>query len=72
MTTKSLDYYRLRAEEELSAAEQAGDPSIAQIHRDMARRYREILSSETGRVDEDVIMAGERGGPIAIPGAVFG
>ncbi|HXG81623.1 MAG TPA: hypothetical protein VNJ05_07465 [Sphingomicrobium sp.] len=35
-------YYRRRAEEELDAAENALDPAISQIHRDMARRYREM------------------------------
>ena len=53
------DYYRRRMEEELAAAEQSGDPAISSIHREMAARYRDMLSlplvisstSETPRLD---------------------
>ena len=38
------EYYRLRLEEELKAAESAPDASIAQIHREMAERYRELVN----------------------------
>jgi hypothetical protein len=38
------DYYRARIAQELAAAEFAADPSISQIHREMARRYHERLS----------------------------
>jgi hypothetical protein len=38
------DYYRRRMEEELAAAERSGDPAISGIHREMAARYRDMLS----------------------------
>lgn len=38
-------YYRNRIEEELAAAERADDPSVANIHRDLARRYRDLIET---------------------------
>ena len=38
-------YYRQRMEEELVAADRSSDPSIALIHRELARRYRDILDT---------------------------
>ena len=38
-------YYRRRVEEELAAAERASDPAVASIHRELARRYREIVET---------------------------
>ena len=55
MTNQNIEYYRRRAEEELAAAEQASDTAIAQIHNEMARRYRvlsggdELLNGNSGR-----------------------
>ena len=64
MITHNLEYYRYRAEEELAAAAIAGDPSIAQIHREMAQRYRGLLT-------KNVSAAEDSGGPIAGPGAIL-
>jgi len=36
-------YYRLRLEEELAAVERASDPVIANVHREMAQRYKQML-----------------------------
>lgn len=72
MTTLNLDYYRLRADEELAAAERAGDPAIAQIHRHMAQRYRDMLKDESDRPNGAATLAQPTGGAIAQPGAVFG
>lgn len=41
-------YYQSRLEAELEAADRADDPSIAQIHRDMADRYHELLDGDAG------------------------
>lgn len=60
MTIKNLNYYRQRADEELAAAERAADPSIAQIHRDMAERYRDLMDGGTAFAP--------LGGPVAEPG----
>ena len=64
MTTQNLNYYRCRAEEEFAAAAIAGDPSIAQIHREMAQRYRALLP-------DDVNAAEDSGGAIAEPGTIL-
>ena len=64
MVTQKLEYYRHRAEEELAAADIAGDPSIAQIHREMAQRYRALLI-------DDVSAAEDSGGPNAGPGTIL-
>ena len=48
MTTQDLNYYRQRAGEELAAAKQAHDSSIAQIHREMAQRYRALAKDDAG------------------------
>lgn len=66
------NYYRRRIEEELAAAERSIDPSISQIHREMAQRYRDMLASETNRANGDATMAYAKGGAIAEPGAIFG
>ena len=72
MTANNLDYYRRRAEEEQAAAEQAGHPSIAQVHRDMARLYRDLLDSEAGRGSEGDNMVESMGGSVAEPGTAYG
>jgi hypothetical protein len=59
-----ITYYRQRADEEQAAAQQAGDPAIAQIHYDMARRYRDMLC-------EDASAADPMGGAIAGAGTVL-
>ena len=46
MTTQDLNYYRQRADEELAAAQQADDSSIAQIHCEMAQRYRALANDD--------------------------
>jgi len=66
------NYYRRRIEEELAAAARSEDPSISQIHLEMARRYREILGSEADEPDADAILIEPRAGLIAGSGAVFG
>ena len=38
------DYYRRRMEEELAAAERSSDPAISGIHREMAGRYRDMIT----------------------------
>ena len=38
------NYYRRRMEEELAASERSSDPAISAIHREMAGRYRDMLS----------------------------
>lgn len=49
MNIQSFDYYRQRAEQELAAADRAGDPAIAHIHRQLARRYRELADGDHSR-----------------------
>ena len=49
MTSQSPNYYRQRADEELAMADRAGDPGIAQIHREMARRYRDLADGDPSR-----------------------
>lgn len=66
------NYYRRRFEEELAAAAQSEDPSISQIHFEMARRYRDMLSAEADRANGDAVRIEPRGEAIAGPGAVFG
>jgi hypothetical protein len=39
----SDNYYRERAVEEMAAAERSGDPSISQIHRELARLYSDMI-----------------------------
>jgi hypothetical protein len=58
MTTQNLNYYRHRADEELAAAERAVEPSIAQIHCEMAQRYRALAN-------DGVSLAQPAGGPVA-------
>lgn len=41
-------YYRRRAEEEQDAADRAADPGVSQVHREMARRYRQALHDHPG------------------------
>jgi hypothetical protein len=55
-------FYQRRLEAELSAAESASDPSVAQIHRDMAERYRRLLGDCGGA---DVPMTREPAEPLA-------
>lgn len=42
-------YYQLRFEAELEAADRADDPSIAQIHRDMAGRYHDLMNGDAAQ-----------------------
>jgi len=58
-------YYRTRIAAELAAAERAGDPSIASIHREMARRYRDLI-------DLRLQLVGDRPGSGASTGGAFG
>jgi hypothetical protein len=55
----SDNYYRQRMAEEMAAAELAGDPSISQIHRELARLY-------NGMIDTRLQLTGDRpgGGPV--------
>ena len=46
VTDQDLSYYRQRAADELSAADRAQDPAIAQIHREMAQRYHDLLRND--------------------------
>lgn len=39
----SDNYYRQRAAEEMAAAERADDPTISQIHRELARLYGDMI-----------------------------
>ena len=64
MSTQNLEYYRHRAEEELAAAATTREPGIAQIHREMAQRYRVLLP-------DDVSAAEDSGGPNAGPGTIL-
>lgn len=59
MTDKNRDYYLRRAEEELAAAEQASDPAVSNIHRQMAGLYRDMLDRETNRLDMAIAATGE-------------
>ncbi|MFL6739888.1 MAG: hypothetical protein ACJ8FC_10610 [Sphingomicrobium sp.] len=43
-------YYRQRADEELAAAESAGDPAISQIHLELARRYLDLSGEKKGSI----------------------
>lgn len=40
------NYYRQRLGEEMAAAERATDPTISQIHLEMARLYRDMIDPE--------------------------
>ena len=68
MANDNLDYYRKRAEEELAAAEQASDTAIAQIHNELARRYRAQLSGGDELVNGHSGRAQPMGGAFAEPG----
>jgi hypothetical protein len=68
MSTQNLDYYRQRAGEELAAAERAADPAIAQIHREMAGRYRDKMNREPDRLSADARSARSIGGEFTEPG----
>jgi len=59
------DYYRGRIEEEMAAAEASADPSISQIHREMAQRYRDRLNGQSERLSDDAGMAWPAGGASA-------
>lgn len=69
MTTQSLDYYQLRANEELDAAQRASDPAIAYIHRELARRYLDKLS-ESDRMDGGMEMGKIAGAADAGTGSI--
>ena len=69
ITILNMEYYGQRADEELAAAERAVDPSVPQIHREMAQRYLDMLSSHAGPVNMDSIMAEALGGAIDEQGA---
>ena len=55
------NYYRRRFEEELVAAETAACPSTAMIHRELARRYRELLETKLELVVERPPAANQAG-----------
>jgi hypothetical protein len=57
MTTLDLSYYRRRADAEQAASEQAVDPNIAQIHREMAQRYSALLNAESDLMSSRARMA---------------
>jgi hypothetical protein len=48
------DYYVRRAEAERSLADKATDPSVAQLHREMAQRYDDIVA---GNADASLKIA---------------
>jgi hypothetical protein len=70
--TDSENYYRQRIEEEMAAAEQAGDPSISSIHREMARRYRDMLDTRLQLVGAKPVGGASTGGAFDDRGATFG
>ena len=70
MTNENLDYYRRRAEEELAAAERASDTAIAQIHNEMARRYRAQLGGGEVPMNENLGRAQPMGAAFAEAGPV--
>lgn len=51
------DYYARRAETERSLAEKATDAGVARLHREMARRYDDIVA---GNADTSLKVASER------------
>jgi hypothetical protein len=63
-------YYRRRLEDELAAAERANSPDTANIHLDMANRYRALLSRQAVPMEADTAMAQPVGGRVAEPGTV--
>ena len=63
------NYYRRRIEEELAAAARSEDPSISHIHLEMARRYREMLSSEADRANGASAIAQQASA--AQPGTIY-
>ncbi len=50
------DYYARRAEAERALAQKATDPAVARLHREMARRYDDIVA---GNSDTSLKVAGE-------------
>jgi len=46
-------YFTRRAAEALAAAEGAPTPQVAQVHRELARLYREVASGPLGAVDAE-------------------
>lgn len=42
----SRDYYRFREAQDLSFAHTAANPKVADIHRDMALRYADLIARE--------------------------
>ena len=70
--TETDNYYRRRIQEELAAAERAADASVSQIHREMARRYRDMLTIGAEMANGDSVMAGTKGGAIVEQGAAAG
>ena len=50
-------YYLRRIEEEMAAAVGAENASIAQIHRDMARRYRDLVDDQAVHIDGEPRLA---------------
>jgi len=72
MTANNVNYYRQRADEEMAAAERCSDSSIAQIHREMAQRYRALINPETDRTAVDAAATRPVGGSFAEPGIILG
>jgi hypothetical protein len=66
------NYYRKRIEEELAAADRAGDSSIALIHREMAERYRELLKEQSEELADAKGVMQPAGGQLAELGALHG
>ena len=55
MSGNNIEYFRLRADQELAAAEGAANEAIAAIHRQLAQRYLD-LAGQSNRVDALSIM----------------
>jgi len=55
MSGNNIEYFRLRADQELAAAEDAANEAIAAIHRQLAQRYLD-LAGQSNRVDALSIM----------------
>ena len=61
---ESIAYYRRRIDEELAAAMDARGPGAAQIHRDMAQLYQDMLDSQIGGISDTENMPRPVGGLI--------
>ena len=68
--SESDSYFRKRVDDELAAAERSADPSISEIHREMAQRYRDRLNGQSERLSDDAGMAWPAGGGNAGAGQI--